>query len=587
MLSVLFALVLASPGEVLVTTTAGVEHGGRWQVGVLELKADFGLIRFNPDSLALVEFGQPDRVTLADGRDFEGELDLVRLQLESKGGIQTFPVRDLASVQFLVDGRPLRAADFSGMWATSFGPMQLEQRGLDVTGTYGFRDEYSLTGTVEPGGELHFVGREPGGESQGVWKLWEDGRTFSGRFRFAGGDERFWGAYRIAPHIPEPVPGEVVSGQTGSWLNYHLRVPPDWDPGREWPAIAFFHGSNMNSRAYIDTIVSAWPDLADEFVLVGIDGEKLSSRSDAGQRFFNYSYVNFSGHGIGQPWRHRQSPGLVADALQELGELLPISKWLIGGHSQGGFLTYALVMYYPELIAGAFPMSCNLLVQCEPDGFEDEGVRAAQRSLALAPIHGREDTVVEFSAGQYCVDRLRDGGFPTLRFFAPERVGHQFAWLPVEPAVRWLDAMTSGDALRLLELAEGELDAGRFRSATAAALRAQAAGATTQAVERLHARVDAAATGEAARLLAAIEGNEDGTWVPAFLEFRASFAFTPVARPVMEAYAALRTQHAGPADEAFYGARREQDPGKREPYYRRIVEQFYASKWYPLVRGWL
>ena len=587
MLSLLAPLVLVLPADVTLTKTDGEVLTGAWSIKTLTLEADYGTIEFDALKIGRLEFGDPDRVVLADGRDFEGELDLQRLRLETADGKVQLRASDVASIEFLVDGRPVLAEGFSGVWCTSFGPMRLVQQGNQVTGTYGHDDEFKLSGTVAQG-VLSFKAQEPNGTSEGEFTLWEDGNTFQGDFRFNGGDERFWGAYRIDAFVPEPVPGEVVTGQSGSWQNFHLRVPKDYDPQKDYPAVAFFHGSNMNSRAYVDTIAAAWPDVAEDFILVGIDGENLSSRSQVdGERFYNFSYVNFSGHEVGQAWRYRQSPGLVADTLQELQEVLPISKWLVGGHSQGGFLTYAVMMYYPDLLAGAFPMSCNLLVQCEPDNTTDEDVRASQRAVALAPIHGQRDSVVDYSSGEYCHGRMVDGGFPTLRFFNPERVGHEFALLPVDEALRWLDAMTSGDALALLELAEAEVQAGRYRSATAAALRAEAAGATAAATLAIHDSVDAEAREQADRLTRAVLANENADWVDGFWEFRGEFAFTPAAARLMDAYGQLRAEHEDAADKAFYTARQMDDDDERNAKYTEIVERYYASKWYPLVKGWL
>src|SRR5262249_29869891 len=208
------------------------------------------------------------------------------------------------------------------------------------------------------------------------------------------------------------------------------------------------HGSNMDSRAYVDTIVAAWPELAERFVIVGLDGERMSEASKPGELRFNYTYVNFGGPKAGPEWAHRQSPALVAEALQQLAGELPVTKWFLGGHSQGGFLTYCLVMYYPQLLAGAFPMSCNLLGQCEPDEFEKQR-SAEQQKVAIAVLHGGKDDVVDFQSGACCHLRMLDGGFPAVRLFAPEHVGHQFALLPVPDALQWLQKVTADEPQEL------------------------------------------------------------------------------------------------------------------------------------------
>jgi len=467
--------------------------------------------------------------------------------------------------------------------------MKLKQKGLTVEGTYGFQDEFQIEGTVK-GRELHYEYREPGGRGSGVFELWEDGNTFAGLFTPSGAqDQRFWGAYRIDPKLPKPVPGEVVEGQSKSWLNFHLRVPKDFDASKSYPAIAFFHGSNMTSRAYVDTIVAAWPKLAEDYILVGFDGEKLSSGSKEGNRVYNFTYINYSGPDWGAPFIRRQSPALVGEALAELKDAYPIHHWLAGGHSQGGFLTYAILQYFPDEVAGVFPMSCNLLVQCEPDNFTDEKVRAAQRAVAVAPIHGKSDNVVEFSSGEYCYQRMIDGGYPAVHFFT-SGVGHQFALLPVEQAVRWLETMTSNDAARLVKLAEESIREDAWRDAQAALLRARDAdGAAGQrgAIDAAQAKIDAKAEPLAEKLEKEIRANKNGKWVDDFLAFRELYAFADASGDCMKAYQKLRDEQAKPANELFYAARNERDQGKKKEMWKQLVEEYYASKWYPLVKGWL
>lgn len=574
-------LPLLVPADVRVTTQDGSTLDGDWKVKEIEMTADFGRIEFDVEHVGRLELGEVDRVTLLDGRIFEGELDLPRIKL----GKESVREADVATIDFLVEGRPALATDFTGEWMTSFGPMSLTQNGSQVTGTYGWNDEFKIEGTAS-GLSLEFEAKEPNGSSVGTFELWEDSNTFEGNFRWNDGNERFWGGYRHDPYLPAPEPGKVVEGQTSAGMNMHLHVPDDWDPKQKYTAILMLHGSNMSSRAYVDTILGTWPELGQRYVIVGLDGEQLSPNSDPEHgRAYNYSYVNFSGHKVGQKWRYNQSPGLVADAIEELSAAMPIDKWLVGGHSQGGFLTYAMGMFYSDRIAGVFPMACNLLVQCDPTYFDEEDVRESQRKMAWAPMHGQADPVVEFSGGEWCFERFVDGGFGTLRFFAPEEVGHQFAWMPVDEAVTWLDTMTGDDAEALIELARAELKAKRYRSATAAALRAEELGSGEASA--IHRQVDQQAIDMADRLESAISRNRDADWVEDFWEFRKDFAFTPAASVAMDAYAKLRAEQAKPADEAYYSARRMEDDAARQEKYREIVERYYASRWYPVVKPWL
>ncbi len=487
-------------------------------------------------------------------------------------------------VHFEAAAIPRKKKNFTGEWATQLGPMKLKQKGKKVTGTGGFDNKIKINGKVK-GKKLTFEAKG-GARGEGTLELWKGGDQFSGEFTTKGGDSGPWRAYRIDPKMPKPKPGKIVSGQSHSWLNFHLRVPKKYNGKREYPAIAFFHGSNMTSADYVHTIAAAWPKLAEDYILVGFDGEKLSPAAKAGRLAYNFTYINFSGPERGPKWVHRQSPALVADALQELGATLPITQWIIGGHSQGGFLSYAVAMYYPELIVGAFPMSCNLLVQCEPDNFEGKR-REQQLQLAWAPIHGENDGVVEFSGGQYCYARLIDGEFPRVKFFTDPHAAHMFARLPVEQAVRWIEKVTSPDVQELVEYGAECVESEDYRSATAVLARARELGnARSEDIDELEKQIDAVAAEPAAELASAIKADKNNEWVPTFLEFRRKFAFAGAAESTMKAYGKLRKKHQKSAD-ALFSRARGANRSTRNKFYQEIIDDYYASSWYEHVVEWI
>ena len=102
----------------------------------------------------------------------------------------------------------------------------------------------------------------------------------------------------------------------------------------------------MNGKAYVNTIAAAWPDIAKDYILLGINGETPSRLSGDDGPAFNYTYVNFVGKSTygGFPGTDRESPALVREAMDDLKKAYPIPHYFVGGHSQGGFLTYSLLM---------------------------------------------------------------------------------------------------------------------------------------------------------------------------------------------------------------------------------------------------
>ena len=154
--------------------------------------------------------------------------------------------------------------------------------------------------------------------------------------------------------------------------------------------------------------------------------------------------------------------------------------------------------------------SCNLLVQCEPDYFDDKEIRGKQRKVAIAMIHGENDPVVKFSGGEWCYRAMVDGNFPKLHFFTDKRAAHMFAHLPVDKAVRWLDTMTSTDSKTVLAFAEKQFRDGNYRDATGALVSIQELGVPSgldPRVSALQAKINAKARPEADRLAKAIRAG--------------------------------------------------------------------------------
>lgn len=571
----------AAGEAVILELKSGEEVEGEVTMKFVEIETDFGSAKVDVEQIATIDFGEPDAIDTRGGLRLTGKLKTKSLRLEVDGKKKTVKTRDVTRWIALIDGKRLDAADVSGEWMSNFGPMSLEQAGREVSGTYGF-DGSSIEGRVN--GNTLEVTYGSGGEA--TFELWPDGEHMAGPWENGERDGK-WGAYRKAPKKAEPVPGEIVKGQTESGLRYYLRVPKDFDPSMSYDAICILHGSNMSAAAYVGTFPSAWPELTEKYVLVGFDGEQMNGWSEVGEPTYNYTYINFGGDKVGPPFAHRQSPALVAEGLTQLREELSLGRWFVGGHSQGGWLTYPVAMFYPELVAGVFPMSGGMLIQCEPTSFNDLD---EQKQIAFAPIHGTNDNVVAFSSGQAGVDSLLDGDFPTMRFFTDDRAGHMFAHLPVDEAIHWLDTMTSGDANALSELADDAVKAKRWRDAAAAVMRANSAPNAADAKAALKSareKIDKAAAKEVKRLEPLVVANKNGKWVDDFLAFRDEFAFAPSAKAMMQAYLDLRAEHQEPADKLFWGQRSEEDKDEQERMRREIVDKYYASSWYKLVKGWL
>jgi predicted esterase len=349
----------------------------------------------------------------------------------------------------------------------------------------------------------------------------------------------------------------------------------------------------MNGRSYVETIAAAWPDIPRDFIIIGLNGETPSALGDDPR--FNFTYVNYVGKSTfkGFPGTDRESPALVNQAMLDLKEAYPIDHYLVGGHSQGGFLTYSLLMNSPESMAGAFPISSGVIFQCEPSAYADESLRAAQRKVPLAIIHGRNDPVMGFGMGQYAATLFAEAGWPALHFFTDDTAAHMFARLPVGPAIRWLESLASKDPAALIDFAARSSSKKAYRDALAAIARARSLpldNTRKRRLDELTREIDTQAAPGAAKYLPLIRQSKDGSWIEGFLAYRDDFEFAPAAREVMAAFAALRKHHDAPAQKAFGEARQLFQQGKQdEGYakYKEIVEKDYASPQYRIVKRWL
>jgi predicted esterase len=488
-------------------------------------------------------------------------------------------------------------AEFSGLWLTDLGLMELTRDGAGVKGRYALRGTSSLEGEIKGRHlDFHVKAFRTG---PGWFDLNEEGNNLSG----AGGTDGMPGWYgwngRRAPEYVRHVPlaaGKIVQGSTNNLLTYSVRAPEGFKPegGKKWPVVVILHGSNMNGNAYVSTLAAAWPDIGREYIILGINGEIPSNLAADGPSF-NYTYVNYVGRSTfgGFPGTDRESPALVREALDELKKVYSAAQYFVGGHSQGGFLTYSLLMNSPETIAGAFPVSAGVIFQCEPSAYSDPSLKAAQRKVPLAIIHGKNDPMVSFEGGAYAYGLFLDAGWPAVRLFADESAGHMFARLPVGPAIRWLEAMSSQNPAVLMDLATRRITEHAHRDAIAALRRARRLPLDDQAkprLERLLAAINRAVEPKAKAYLQTIKAGKDGSWIDGFLAFRDEVEFADAASEAMAAFNDLRAKQEASAAKLLGEARGLFQQGRRDDGYakvKEIVEKYYASSSYRLAKKWL
>ncbi|MFN0126484.1 MAG: hypothetical protein ACKV19_07365 [Verrucomicrobiales bacterium] len=316
-------------------------------------------------------------------------------------------------------------------------------------------------------------------------------------------------------------PAKVKPGSTGllkaagKGMRYFLRVPRRYDAKTGSRLIVFLHGSNMNGLDYLRSFeAKKW---CEDDILCCPNGE--TGNDPFGSNNFGFA-----------------SGPLVADVTEEVQKAFKTSVTYVGGHSQGAFLTYSVILNYPDHYRGAFPVAGDCWMQNEPNLWEDRpDVLKKQKEIAIAVIHGKADPVVPFSQGEHAYDCFRAMGWTKLRLFAPEKLGHQFMLSPVDEALEWLDAMNGRNERKTSALAAKWAKEGEWGWVWHAAAAAKSGGPTMQKA------AETAAAKAVPGITAAMKGKP-ADWIPKWMEFWRTHGETTSAKPLVADYLARRDE---------------------------------------------
>jgi beta-lactamase regulating signal transducer with metallopeptidase domain/predicted peptidase len=381
----------------------------------------------------------------------------------------------------------------------------------------------------------------------------------------------------------------IADGFAKNKVTYHIRAPKGYDANRQYPAIVLLHGSNSNSKKLIELVAKQWPKLANQYLLIGINGEHESDDSDDGadvEPAYNYTYVNFVGASKykGYPGTHRESPALVAEVIEEIRDYVPISTIFLGGSSEGGWLTYSMYMNFPELIDGAFPISGAMIIQCQPDAYDNATVRALQRDTPIAIIHPQDDKSLSRAYTDVAQERYLEDGFPMLSLFSQNADGDELGGENFVQAILWLESMSQREEASVLQVVTHLIGQDRSRDAVGMLTRidfSKKSDVERDEILRTYESIEAREKASVFETL--ITENASNDWIDSFLDYREKFEFAPSAKTVMEEFAQLRQKHAEPADKLFTEIRSLFDENENDQAYAKceeLVDKYYAARRY-------
>ncbi len=362
-------------------------------------------------------------------------------------------------------------------------------------------------------------------------------------------------------------PAEVKPGTTGllksagKGMRYFLRVPKKYDARNGARLIVFLHGSNMNGLDYLRSFeAKKW---CEDDILCCPNGE--SGTDPFGKNNFGFA-----------------SAPLVADVTEEVQKALKTTITYVGGHSQGAFLTYSVILNYPDLYRGAFPMAGDCWMQNEPNLWENKPeVLKKQKEIAIAVIHGKKDPVVAFSQGEHAYDCFRAMGWTRLRLFAPANLNHMFMIAPIDEAIEWLDAMNGRDERKGATLATKWAREGEWGWVGQVA-------AASKSGAMLQRSAEDAATKAIPAITQAMKGKP-ADWVPKWVEFWRIHGAANAAQPLVTNYLAHRDQQRTGAVQLFNEAQMNFRSNKKEDAFKILeklrdeapytYQAYFATKW--------
>ena len=474
-------------------------------------------------------------------------------------------------------------ADFSGHWLSNQGNIVLEQKGDKVTGIYGSQGLATIEGTVK-GNRLNFTWKKYHFTGKAFIEQNKDGsRIYGTTVKYKNPFNWIGLRAKEFEHHVAPKAGEIVKGYADNGMLYHLRMPDGWSDGDPVDVIVLFHGSNFTTAGMVYITAKNWPEIGKKFAILGIQGDRWADWSEADDLRHNYHYVNWMGRSTykGFPYTDRESPALVMEVIEELGDEHAFERTFVGGHSQGGWLTYTISMHFPDQVDGTFPMSGGMMMQCEPDVFEDEALMKAQRTTPMVIVHAKGDRVQNPSMSEGAYERLLGHGFTNVKFLNPSG-GHPYDFLPVNEAIEYLDAMTTDDEKLLLKYTEERLGKKDWRTVGLALQRASDLEAE-KSFAKIRDDFESAASIHAARHLKDIKKAEYGKWVDRFLRWHEDFALADSAKEVIQEWDALAADHSDDAKPLATNASKAFNNGKAGEGWKlrkQIVLENFASPHY-------
>ncbi|MHC4550815.1 MAG: hypothetical protein ACYTEZ_18805 [Planctomycetota bacterium] len=380
------------------------------------------------------------------------------------------------------------------------------------------------------------------------------------------------GAALAAEPEPAPVPLKQVPAdgrphhvrcKAGT---YWIAIPEAIDARQPTRAFLWCHGSNMHGKWYLQGLQAF--GYGPREILIGPNGHKKSK-----DWVYNFDAPTYDTR-------------LAYAILDEVARRFKLGPVYVGGHSQGAYYTYRIVLSKPERFAGAIPFAGGLLLGLDP---KSAAHRKGRPGPPFAILHGEQDRTVDPSLSDWAYEVFRKAGYPSVRYFHPAKLNH---WWPgqAKEAIAWVLAITAEDPAALLQSAEGFLEADRGSDALHCVDRAKRRKGDAGRIGALRERILARGEEHAAAWLERMH-DRAGEWAREMYEFRDAWGRVPTVAPVMKRLLLLRKKHVPQAAKQNRKAWKHANKGETEkarPWFQKTVDEcFTAFEYVRPARRWL
>ncbi len=347
---------------------------------------------------------------------------------------------------------------------------------------------------------------------------------------------------------------------------YWIALPSTLDPKSPTRVLFWCHGSNMNGQWYVKGLQALGHGKTD--VLVGPNGH---------QKVRDWVY-NFNAP--------TYDPKLAYGILDDLATRFKLGPVYVGGHSQGAYYTFRIVLSKPEMFTGAIPFAGGLLLGLDPKAAAQ---RKGKPGPAFAIVHGEMDDVVDPALSEWAYEMFLDASYPTVRFVHPKDMNHWWPG-PIGDAISWTLEVTAEDPDALLASAERFLEADRGSDALSCITRARSFKADAARAAALEEKIRAKGEEHAKAWLEKMKDKEGG-YSEDLYDARERWGRVPEFAPVLRLLEALRKKHVSDASKynrkAWSHANDGENAEARALFEKTVKECFTAYEYVRPAKRWL